>query len=398
MLSKLNPRFCAWALIVLTALLLFFRFPAGPAPQSIPGDFAVYHRAAERASHGQDPYVVTDPSPYKYSPGVLALVEALPKDPARAWFWYGTFCIALFALSLAVSGSYSSWKSVFWLAAGLALSWKGLLETFDYGQLEVLLLALGLLAAALLSRGAFISGVIAGFMPWLKLPWLLLLLPFMTAATLRTERRGRLFFSGYLLSCFTWGAAVPSLLFGADRAKVLSQSWLHILRAQPLSLYSSDMNQSIWISATRWFGNDVHLSFGLVGILLGLILGLMMSRALDPGVFRRTPALAWISPWMVLTQLLSPLSWRWGSVFVVGMPMAAGWNPFRRTGLEEAIITDSERVQRNLRFSIFTIIGMLWLLQMNPVARSLGFGHWTEFHSVGLITAFWLSLLVMALI
>lgn len=400
MRSKLHPRFwpaaAAAILTLFICLLLYFRFPAGPLPQTVPGDFSVYLKATERALAGHSPYVASDPSPYRYAPGVLFLFGLLPNDPIQAWYWFGTISVVLLGISLFVSGTYSNWKSVVWLGIGLLMGWKGLLENFDYGQLEVLILALSLIAAALLSRAAFVAGLIAGLLPWLKLPWILLLLPFMTAATLRTERRGRLFFSGYMTSCVAWGAAVPSLMFGSDRAKEMMQAWIGILRGQPSPLYFSDMNQSIWMSIVRWFGPESIQALGLGALILGLLLGLMMARASDAGIFRRTPALAWISPWLVLTQLMSPLSWRWGSVFVIGMPMAAGWGVVRKP--EDDIPFDVERIHRNLRFSVAAMVMMLFLLQQNPVAHQLGFGHWTDFHSAGVVTAFWLSWLVMVLV
>ena len=54
--------------------------------------------------------------------------------------------------------------------------------------------------------------------------------------------------------------------------------------------------------------------------------------------------------------------------------------------------------ERNLRFSVGAIAVLLWMLQQNPVAASLGFRHWTDFHGAGLITAYWLSLLLLVLI
>jgi len=396
MWSKLHPRFFAWGLIVLTSLLLFVRYPAAPVSGVVPGDFGVYFQASQRVQKGESTYRHADAAPaYKFSPGVLAPMQLLPSEPAKAWFWYGTLCVVLFGVALLVSGTYSTWRDVELLFIGLLISWKGILETFDYGQLEVFLLSLALISAALLNRWALVSGLIAGFLPWIKLPWVLLLLPFMTAATVRTERRGRLFFSGYLASCFTWGAAVPSLLYGSERAKLLSQDWLGVLRTVPSAVYQSDANQSIWFSAIRWFGQELLPSSGLAGLALGLILGLLMARASDPGIYRKTPALAWISPWLVFTQLLTPLAWTWGSVFLIGMPMTAGWSAWNSQPDETG---DSLRVQKNLRFSIVAIIALLWMLQQNPVASSLGFGHWSDFHGVGLLTAYWLSMLVLTLL
>src|SRR4051812_41643388 len=99
MYKKLQPRIAAWALIVLTSVALWVRYP-GKETTSIPGDFSVYLKAWQRASTAQTPYVASEFSPYKYSPGALATFQFLPSDPASAWKTFATVSILLMALAL----------------------------------------------------------------------------------------------------------------------------------------------------------------------------------------------------------------------------------------------------------------------------------------------------------
>jgi hypothetical protein len=390
--SRLSPRWVAWALIALAAVILYLRFPgnADSYRHGPPTDFAVYLRAWERASAGQSPYVPSDPSPYKYAPGVLALVRAIPHaSPGDAWVVFSTACILGLAVALGVGARYQRWRSVGWLALGLGLAWKGILETFDYGQVEIVILAIAVLAGDALRRSPFLGGLLAGTLPWFKLPWALLLMPFIlitvsgeeSPKTPRRAKRFRLLVSGYLLAWFIWGAAVPSLVFGPERAQALSHEWIALLRTQPAALYFSDINQSFWVSAIRWMGGATPLlPLGVVGVFSGLLLGSFVTRIVREG---QAPAqvFAWLSPWLVFTQLLNPLSWRWGSVFVIGMPFAiAGSAAHRRRGLAALL---------------WAGVALLWLAQLNPVVRALGFGHWSELHGYGIVTFYWLLLLLL---
>jgi hypothetical protein len=72
-----SPRVAAAFLVIVAASLLWVRYPGNRESFRLngpPTDFAVYTRAWERVEARQNPYVLTDPSPYKYSPGALGLV------------------------------------------------------------------------------------------------------------------------------------------------------------------------------------------------------------------------------------------------------------------------------------------------------------------------------------
>jgi hypothetical protein len=386
MTKRIEPFLAACLVIFLASLVLWLRYPAAELAfqNVIPGDFAVYLRAWERVSHGLTPYVPSDPSPYKYSPGVLTLFWLLPpgSPPGVAWFAFGTASVLAFAVSLLVGVRYQRWRDVVALLAGLALSWKGILETLDYGQLEILILGMAVLATASLRKSAGLAGFLAGTLPWLKLPWVGLLLPLLL--TLKSASKGRFsnFLAGYLGACVFWGVAAPALLFGPDRALRLSQQWVELLKTQPPSLYLSDINQSAWASAWRAGGGT--LSLALVGIIaVAVLLRLAVLTSSRTRAAHATP-LATISPWLLLVQLLNPLSWRWGSVFAVGIPFAV-------------VNRDARWWQRPMQLGLGAAVLLLWALQQNPVVHALGYAHWTELHHLGVITLYWFGLLVLVL-
>ncbi len=383
-----SPRIGAWILIGLTLTLLLIRYPANPGSYryALPTDYSVYLRARDRVNSGENPYQAADSSPYKYSPGVLALVSALPRNPADSWIVFSSLSIFGLAIVLLIGARFPSWKSVLFIPIGLALAWKGVLETLDYGQLELIILLLVVMAAVLRRRHPLIAGFLAGTLPWFKLPWLLLGLPLILGNVAsvqgpgRKEKKLRLVISGYLFSWFVLGAAVPSLVFGPERAMQLTQGWIALLRNQPHALYFSEINQSVWISSMRWIGGNPLVPIGLVACAAGFILGSFISRSLR--LVSNRDVFAWLSPWLILTQLLNPLSWRWGSVFLVGAPFA--------------IAAGSSR-SRSFRITVAFIALLFFLLQMNPVVQALGYHHWSDFHGYGVVTGYWISLLLLCL-
>ena len=386
----LKPWAVAWLIIATFTTLLMIRYPGNFDPHAalsgggLPADFSVYLNAWKRVSSGQSPYIPSEGSPYKYSPGVLALMKLLPANPGYAWFVYGALSVFSLAFALLIGSRYRSWREVLALLLGLALSWKGILETLDYGQLELLILGMAMGAAAALPRWPSMAGILLGTIPWFKLPWGFLVLPFFLYSLTQVspqERKSHLsqLFSGCLLASFIWGAAVPSLLFGPERAMELSKAWLAVLHAQPPNLYFSDINQSLWISANRWLGVESGsvsiLALGLAGTAAGLMMGRLICRPREPG----EDIAKWAAPWFLLTQLLNPLSWRWGSVFAIGMPFA------------------DQRRKGPLRWVLLAILAVFWLGQQNPVLKLFGLNHWSVLHHYGWITGYWISLLALGL-
>lgn len=398
-INKIDPNYAVWGVVTLCSAILLVRYSFNfeAHRHGLPSDFMVYLRGWQRVASGADPYVITDPSPYKYSPGILALFYLLPRIPERAWLVFSTVSVLGFMAPFLYGVRIRTWRRVGALLLGLVLAWKGILETLDYGQMELIIFAIAAGAAVLHRRQPLIAGFLAGTLPWLKLPWLLLIVPLalvpksVSTGVERKERRLRVLLSGYFLSWFFWGAALPSLVFGSERAKLLSQSWIAVLKAQPAGLYYSDINQSFWISACRWVGHP-QVAVGLVGVFATFFLYLLSARALKQTPGRDT--LAWVSPWLLLNQLLSPLAWRWGSVFVAAIPLAIDSRAFRDP-LEHP--SQDSGTLRVFRLLLWVAIAGFWLIQLNPIARWLGGSHWCDFHQYGVITGYWLALLALCI-
>lgn len=387
----LKPWFGALLIVIAISLILYFRYPGKfeSYQHSVPQDFGVYLRAWTRFLQGETPYVSSEYSSFKYSPGFLALIGILPKLPQDAWFAFSTISIAGLALSLMIGARYRQWKDVLFLVLGLGLAWKGILETLDYGQIELFVLMLVIVSTASFTRFTILSGAIIGMLPWLKLPLLFLAVPFVLAASRWQPdaegkpplRRLKLFVSGFLLSSVFWGAAVPSLAFGPERALKLSQEWYQLLKEQPSALFASDINQSLWVTVFRLLGENHLVAYGISGIVGGLLLGLLVLRR--PHTPTAQDSFVWATPWLIMAQLVNPLSWRWGSVYLVG----ACFSTFRP----------------GRRFLWFR--GVLWLgviffflLQQNLFVRNvLGLSHWTELHDLGVVTGYWILLLLLSI-
>ena len=374
------PVFAAFAVVLLSAGILYVRYPGNfPSYQhGTPGDFGAYIQAYDRIQEGQNPYISTDPGTYRYAPGVLALIEFLPKSPVDAWFMFTCICIAALALALTIGARYRTWGDVGRLFVGLCLAWKGIIESLDQGSNEMLILSLATFAASIFTRFPFISGVLVGFLPWLKLPWVFLILPFVLAG--RPGRRSRIFISGVVLSLFFWAAMVPSLAFGPENAIKLSQAWVDVLRNQGHEFFLRDLNQSIWGLFARLYGEKIGYAVGLPFIIVGFLLGLLIRR--KPQTIPTQDTLSWLTPWMLFTQILNPLSWRWGSVYLAGSLFAT-----QKGSL------GSKWVRVLLGIGLFA----LWALQLNPVVQSIGIHQWTELHTYGIVTGYWFLILVLAL-
>jgi hypothetical protein len=392
------PRLVAFALVAVTLFALFLRYPAKTLRLElpIPQDFSVYLKAWERVETHQTPYVPADELPYKYSPGVIPLVGLLPPHPQTAWYVFGSLSLLLFGVALMAGARFASWREVGFLGLGFVLAWKGLIENLDYGQLDLLLFSLAMIAGALLLRWPFFAGLIVGTLPWFKLPWMLLLFPFWIMARPaepkgephgldpRAPRRLRMLVSGFAAACLAWGAALPSLFFGSERAITYSQDWLALLRTQPDSIYLHDMNQSLWILLPRWWGSVPAMpTLGTIGVTLvlaGVAIGILIAAP-----SRGRGALAAFTPWILLLQLLNPLAGRWASLLLVGVPFACD-----RAGA-------SSRRATAWAFAGWGAVTALWLVQLNPFVRLLGARHWTELHPFGTIGMYWLVLLVLML-
>lgn len=380
----------AFFVILGCAIWLYFRYPGNFASYSttIPPDFGVYMKAWSRLLQGESPYVIGENHSFVYSPSMLGLIRVLPKTPQDAWFWFSSLSIMALGVSAIIGARYRTWKDIVSLLIGILLSGKGILECLDSGQPELLIFGLLIAATVTFTRATLVSGAIFGMLPWIKLPTLLLLIPFVLAASRRFTdeegkppmRRLKLFTSGFLLSSVFWGAAVPAMAFGPERALELAQGWYKMIQAQPSLFFASDVNQSLWASVQRWFELQPLVSLGVAGIFGGILLGMLVMRV--PQAPTSQDAFVWISPWLILAQLMNPLSWKWGSAYLLGVAFSA-FRPGRQ---------------------FLALRGVLWLLVvalllaqhrglMNDV---LGIHEWNDLHDIGITTAFWILLLILS--
>ncbi len=348
---------------------LFLRYPFNTKSSApLPTDFLVYIKALERVNAHQNPYVEADTSPYKYSPGLLAVAQVLPAYPALAWMTFSSISLLGLAWIFFSALRKIPAKHALLLPLGLMISWKGILETLDYGQMELLILGLSVLAAEGVAKRPIAAGFLAGALPWIKLPWGFLIVPLILFP--QSSRSRLLLTFGFFLSAFAWGILLPVSSFGISSSWDYTLAWIQLLKVQPQHLFTSGMNQSIWISSQRWVSPSGLALAAATCFVLFLFYRLF--KALRSSEKQGSTALIWISPWLIFIQLINPLAWRWGSALLIGMPLA---------------LRKSSAVG-------LAISGALYLIQLNPVVKKLGYAHWSELHESGSITAFWLSLLI----
>lgn len=387
-------------LLVAVAAVLLARYLSH---EGLPQDFRVFLKARALLVSGADPYLRTDPLPYKYSPAFLVLFDLLlPSLEVWAWRVFATVSVLAFVGAIGAGlwkDSDRGWKQVAGLAIGFVIAWKGILETLDYGQLELALFAVALVGAISLRAGRVgLGAFLLGTLPWVKLPWALLVIP-LGLGVFREPRKLVRAGIGYVGAGLVLGVLVPWLRVGLERTAFLTRSWIDIMRIQPARHYVEDYNQSLWATLQRWEGVRVGASGALdPGPSQGLrwiwvaaviaILGWMVQREGRRG--RLGPVL-WLTPWFAALNLLNPLAWRWGSVLLIGAPLLA-----QAQANAQAQGQESPWVQRG-RLMAWVAVLLLWLLQQNPVVRALGYSSWTELHPHGSVMLYWLAVFVAVL-
>lgn len=404
-----------YTLVTLVTLGVFIwltcQFPANPDFNhlKVPEVFKIYSEIWAKLESGETPYVLSGYSSFNYSPAFLAFIRILPKSPDAAWFWFSLISISVFCVSLFTGGRYRSFKDVLFLVVGVALSFRGILEALQYGQVELILFFLLITASTLFSRWPFFTGVLLGVLPWIKAPYGLMMIPFILAASRKEALpegqkatplpRLQLLFSGIVFSSVFWGAAVPSLTFGPDRALALSIDWAKMMRLQPTTFFFVGTNQSLWVAIERWFDLRGLMEFGVGSIVGGWLLGVLMMRR--PSSPSAQDTFIWITPWMILIQLLNPLSFRWGSVFLVGSCFAS----FRASRESSSPSVTSKVTSTGVPFFRISYLVLFWLgivvlflLQQNFFVRPFfGLNTWTELHEFGTVTLYWLLLFIVTL-
>ena len=201
-------------------------------------DFTVYTAAAEALADGGDPYEARSPRGWKYVYPPLLAVLARPlagiasEDGAFVFYWISVAALAAAALALARGIGPRGPPAV---ALALLLAAPFLVQTFQRGQVAILLLAVQAGALLFLLRG---RDVLAGVL--LALGVALRLTPLLPAAMvgfacvrrlLRGEgRRAVAFPAGLLAGLVLWFAAVPVIALGPERAVEVTKRWIEVGR------------------------------------------------------------------------------------------------------------------------------------------------------------------------
>lgn len=357
--------------LILTCLVLFgllIRGELGVAGDQLPGDFLVYLKALDRVKSGMSPYVLSEGSPYKYAPGFLIPFHLLPSDPKIAWWIFKSFGILALGVSWWMGWRNLTIRSPIPVVIGFSLAWKGIIEALDYGQVEFLALGLASFGFALYPARPLWSGFVFGLLPVIKLPWALAAFPLLL---IRAPIKDFFLsiagaFAGFVIP----GLVLPVLVYGKDRSFLLFHEWFTLIRGQEVS--GADMLQSIWSAAVR-----AKSIGGVAGIAFGTSIVLILLAWAR--TFRRPIRLESPNPFLLATsgllfmQLMNPHAWRWGSVFLLGIGLCY---PFPRN------------IQKSDLVGTVGLIA-LFLLQLNPVVRLIGFRHWTDLHPYSVVTLYW---------
>ena len=192
--------------------------------------------------------------PYKYSPSALLLFFGLPDSYPEAWIVAKFVLVSFWGIAISLGATFTTRRNFLLLLLGIVASWKGILETLDFGQMESVCFFLAVISTRLFIHYPLLSGLLIGLLPAIKLPWALLSIPFIADGILSREYKSALrFVTGFLSAIFSWGVVIPVLAFGLNQSLDLYQDWFLVLQAQPIELFKSDYNQSLWITLERFF-------------------------------------------------------------------------------------------------------------------------------------------------
>jgi hypothetical protein len=356
----------------------------------VPHDFEVPILARDRLAQGLDPYVVTDPFPYKYSPFAAIPFLLLPSDHAVAWVVYKGISVVSLALVILFGIRPITWTRVGLAALGAALAFKGTLSVFHAGQIEMLLLLIAVGATLAYRKSPLVAGVLVGLLPFFKLPLGFLFLPFLAVAAKEIFETGNYrqlirLSCGIAVTAVLCGVLVPGLVLGFKETYAYTLSWMELLKVQPEILYHEPLNQSIWSAGLRLpapLGGSLILKAAILLLIAATVFVLIRDHMRR---WQPSDGLAWISPWLLLTQLINPLGWAWGGVYVLGLPLAMERSGAFRSG-------------RWLPRLLWVIVACGVLGQNKPFPQLLGFHSWEDACAYGTFTYFWVALLALALL
>ncbi|QNJ92115.1 mannosyltransferase [Mycolicibacterium fluoranthenivorans] len=280
------------------------------------------------------------PLPFTYPPFAAVVFYPLHLLPFGlvAFFWQVGIVAALYgvvSLSLRLLGRANARTAMLWTAAGI---WtEPLRSTFDYGQINVLLV-LAVLYAVYSSRW-WVSGLLVGLAAGMKLTPAVSGLYF-----LGVRRFGAATFSAVV---FAATVAVSIVVVGAQGRYYFTDLLGDAGRIGPIG---TSFNQSVRGAISRILGHDAGYGPVVVAILLvAAVLAVLAWRAVDGG----TDRLAGIVIVQLFGLLLSPISWTHHWVWLIPLMIWLLHGPLRE-----------RRGARILGWGwlVLTLIGLPWLL------------------------------------
>lgn len=280
------------------------------------------------------------PLPFTYPPFAAVVFYPLHLLPFGlvAFFWQVGIVAALYgvvSLSLRLLGRANARTAMLWTAAGI---WtEPLRSTFDYGQINVLLV-LAVLYAVYSSRW-WVSGLLVGLAAGVKLTPAVSGLYF-----LGVRRFGAAAFSAVV---FAATVAVSIVVVGGQGRYYFTDLLGDAGRIGPIG---TSFNQSVRGAISRILGHDARYGPVVVAILVvAAVLAVLAWRAVDGG----TDRLAGIVIVQLFGLLLSPISWTHHWVWLIPLMIWLLHGPLRE-----------RRGARILGWGwlVLTLIGLPWLL------------------------------------
>jgi hypothetical protein len=288
-------------------------------------DFAIYVRAAGRFLRGEALYPASDgPWFFKYAPAaawLFAPFAALPLRIATALWNVGSVVLLWLSARAVARSPGAALPAAAPLVAALALAAPLLLE-LRFGQVDLVLLALLVFAMELAPRRPWLAGLLAALAILIKLPALLVLVPFALKRNFRALAAVPI---AALLLCLPlpvrYGAAGTASAI-ADWSQTLARStppWMlgHNPQGLPTGLLAL-------LTPAGAVPSPAAMAWAQIGALVIFALLLWLVR-------RHEPALAALV--CAGAALLSPLCWRANLVLELPLFMLASRTRAGRTAL-----------------------------------------------------------------
>ncbi len=311
--------------ILFLSLYFFFRFGIHfflNDSSRIPKDFFVYWVTSQRLETGESIYQVSDGSPFKYAPIFAYFFRYtffLLNQKLAAGIWMtGSLIFFLLSWHHWIQFLYSKIiprndpRPFIFTLIGVAIGWKGFLETVSYGQIDLFLLGACLLAFSPSDKlkvgfRTLLVGAILSIKPQLAILGLPFLMIFGLKQTLLAAITTFIFYS------------LPFLFLDFSETTTLFQSWVVVLQKQSSEVLSNHINQNIGAVAARITGNVSsagHFIYGGLGILAIFYLFLLFKHLnkiswTSNRASQKKEVFFWISFGLSSYLVFNPLSWRW---------------------------------------------------------------------------------------